>query len=507
MPRDYMNHSDNVFVLCCSRDVDLMDAGLLRVLTRSVAPAAEIAVRNIIYNMGLNPDANRGVPMKAYFTNGTSSEVRRFTVDEDVSTNVEYLFEKLRSIFPSLRFKPFRVSWKGDDVLISSDGELMEALSEYAQTRNFSDSNVPALPFKLCVMTAERRNFEASDAAAGLFVIPENILNISLTAFGLKKDEHKGNANEDAKEFCCKQFRFGKHHHHGNKGHNHCGSHPSRHSRHGACCLKRHSCHHRGSTSDAYDDSEDQAHAFDAYVEHWHRAWRSIMNSVAGRRGACWQETMQEMIPTMLSAGFNLNQLMETLTANGCGLAEATSKNGADGASGETNVGGGASSSASDPQKREQRSENEPRSHSSQQGDVPLFNNLFDFMKMFNLNPNENASMKDVMGLFGDFIGNVEREHGSRDHCHGGNPAFMRTRRYGNKGASGGSENPQVPTKNAKTTDAASSEGNHEAPYPKTSGVVVDVDIDDGVSNNSGNASGEKSAEQSPGAVAAEWTM
>nr|CAD7412237.1 unnamed protein product [Timema poppensis] len=60
-------------------------------------------------------------------------EVRRFGIDRDVVSNYSYLREKLQSVFPALVGKVFVVSWKdsdGDSIVISSDDELIIALTE-----------------------------------------------------------------------------------------------------------------------------------------------------------------------------------------------------------------------------------------------------------------------------------------------------------------------------------------------------------------------------------------
>ena len=63
----------------------------------------------------------------------TDPEVRRFTVDRDVSTSNTYLREKLMSVFSQLRRIDFDVAWTdddGDNVTIKSDDELVIALTE-----------------------------------------------------------------------------------------------------------------------------------------------------------------------------------------------------------------------------------------------------------------------------------------------------------------------------------------------------------------------------------------
>ena len=61
-------------------------------------------------------------------------EVRRFTVDREVSTSLTYLREKLASIYPILRrMKDFRLTWNdndGDTVTVGNDEEMIIALTE-----------------------------------------------------------------------------------------------------------------------------------------------------------------------------------------------------------------------------------------------------------------------------------------------------------------------------------------------------------------------------------------
>jgi len=74
---------------------------------------------------------------------GKDEEIRRFCVDSEVSSSFSYLQEKLRLIFPSLNRKIFTINWtdnEGDVVTISSDEELMIALTEMTEP-----------PFKLVV--------------------------------------------------------------------------------------------------------------------------------------------------------------------------------------------------------------------------------------------------------------------------------------------------------------------------------------------------------------------
>lgn len=45
---------------------------------------------------------------------GDPAEIRRFTVDQDVSTSYAYLVEKVAQIFPSLRPNNFVLAWTGE---------------------------------------------------------------------------------------------------------------------------------------------------------------------------------------------------------------------------------------------------------------------------------------------------------------------------------------------------------------------------------------------------------
>lgn len=61
----------------------------------------------------------------------TKPEIRRFAVDQDVSTNFLYVSQKLNTIFPGLGNKGYQVFWKDEEddlICISSDEELVQAL-------------------------------------------------------------------------------------------------------------------------------------------------------------------------------------------------------------------------------------------------------------------------------------------------------------------------------------------------------------------------------------------
>uniref|UniRef100_A0A672K796 PB1 domain-containing protein n=1 Tax=Sinocyclocheilus grahami TaxID=75366 RepID=A0A672K796_SINGR len=59
-------------------------------------------------------------------------EIRRFGVDQDVSTSFEYLKLKVLDVFLGLRTVPFQMYYKdedGDLIAFSSDDELMMGLA------------------------------------------------------------------------------------------------------------------------------------------------------------------------------------------------------------------------------------------------------------------------------------------------------------------------------------------------------------------------------------------
>ena len=43
-------------------------------------------------------------------------EIRRFTVEQDVAASYDYLVEKLRTVFPSLKEAVFDIYWEGKAV-------------------------------------------------------------------------------------------------------------------------------------------------------------------------------------------------------------------------------------------------------------------------------------------------------------------------------------------------------------------------------------------------------
>ncbi|KAJ9595532.1 hypothetical protein L9F63_013297, partial [Diploptera punctata] len=73
------------------------------------------------------------VSFKVYLQGEGLNEVRRFGVDKDVVCSFSYLKGKLQTVFPSLQGRDISVYWRdsdSDDVMISSDDELMIALTE-----------------------------------------------------------------------------------------------------------------------------------------------------------------------------------------------------------------------------------------------------------------------------------------------------------------------------------------------------------------------------------------
>ncbi|XP_013176863.1 PREDICTED: protein ref(2)P-like isoform X1 [Papilio xuthus] len=85
------------------------------------------------------------VQFKAYTYGKDQSkpEVRRFGIEKSVVTSFCYLDAKLQDIYPSLKHKRFTVTWKdedGDDITISSDDEMITALS--SMTDNVMKLNV-----------------------------------------------------------------------------------------------------------------------------------------------------------------------------------------------------------------------------------------------------------------------------------------------------------------------------------------------------------------------------
>jgi len=73
------------------------------------------------------------VSYKGYLNINNDQEVRRFMVDKSAASSYDYLVEKIRTVFPSIRNKIVKISWvdeEGDNVVIANDEELMIALTE-----------------------------------------------------------------------------------------------------------------------------------------------------------------------------------------------------------------------------------------------------------------------------------------------------------------------------------------------------------------------------------------
>ncbi|XP_068626952.1 protein ref(2)P-like [Battus philenor] len=78
-----------------------------------------------------------------YWKDEAKPEVRRFGIEKSVVTSFCYLDAKLQEVYPGLKNKKYTVSWKdeeGDDVSISSDEEVIIALS--SMTENLMKLNV-----------------------------------------------------------------------------------------------------------------------------------------------------------------------------------------------------------------------------------------------------------------------------------------------------------------------------------------------------------------------------
>ncbi|KAJ2947729.1 hypothetical protein O0L34_g9505 [Tuta absoluta] len=74
------------------------------------------------------------VPFKVFtfWSENGRPEVRRFGIEKSMVTSFVYLNAKLQEIYPGLKNKTYSVNWKdeeGDDVTVSSDDELMTALT------------------------------------------------------------------------------------------------------------------------------------------------------------------------------------------------------------------------------------------------------------------------------------------------------------------------------------------------------------------------------------------
>merc|ERR1712012_222652 len=75
---------------------------------------------------------NMSVSFKVTLSKGEEQETRRFQVDKEVASSLVYLKQKIAAIFPELRRSDPVLSWvdeDGDEVAVTSDGELQVALT------------------------------------------------------------------------------------------------------------------------------------------------------------------------------------------------------------------------------------------------------------------------------------------------------------------------------------------------------------------------------------------
>lgn len=54
------------------------------------------------------------INLKVFLRDENTSEARRFTVDASVVTSFIFMKEKLQTIFPVLRDRDFKMTWKGN---------------------------------------------------------------------------------------------------------------------------------------------------------------------------------------------------------------------------------------------------------------------------------------------------------------------------------------------------------------------------------------------------------
>ncbi|KAL5459847.1 hypothetical protein EMCRGX_G033230 [Ephydatia muelleri] len=69
--------------------------------------------------------------------NGQALEIRRFSLDQDVSTSYAYLLQKIAQVFPSVKADKVALAWidgDGDRISLSSDAELLEAMDQFDGT-------------------------------------------------------------------------------------------------------------------------------------------------------------------------------------------------------------------------------------------------------------------------------------------------------------------------------------------------------------------------------------
>ncbi|KAK3928667.1 Sequestosome-1 [Frankliniella fusca] len=114
-------------------------------------------------NPNQNMSSTSSVSFKAYYMekdNDKPKEVRRFGMEQNEVTSFELLKEKIRHVFPALKrtelsTPEFTITWKdfeGDDIIISSNEELLTALTETSDQvrRLYISSKNPALAPGLC---------------------------------------------------------------------------------------------------------------------------------------------------------------------------------------------------------------------------------------------------------------------------------------------------------------------------------------------------------------------
>ena len=62
--------------------------------------------------------SSTGYQVKVYYIeNKATKEIRKFTIEQDVAANYEYLSAKIRQVFPSLLRKDIEIFWKCKEAL------------------------------------------------------------------------------------------------------------------------------------------------------------------------------------------------------------------------------------------------------------------------------------------------------------------------------------------------------------------------------------------------------
>ncbi|KAF2898398.1 hypothetical protein ILUMI_07778 [Ignelater luminosus] len=77
--------------------------------------------------------SNNMMNLKVFLRDENTSEARRFTVDASVVTSFLFMKEKLQTVFPILRDRDFKITWKdsdGDEITIASDEDFITAFTE-----------------------------------------------------------------------------------------------------------------------------------------------------------------------------------------------------------------------------------------------------------------------------------------------------------------------------------------------------------------------------------------